>query len=80
MTTGLQFKTATPEQAARDALRQSRDLLGDYTRSYNAVSIPEDELLTLPPALREVYELNRRLGKDGREAKKRREQLGIMGR
>jgi hypothetical protein len=80
MTTGLQLKTATPEQAARDAIRQSRDLLGDYTRSYNSVSIPEDELLTLPPELRQVYELNRRLGKDSREAKKRREQLGLMGR
>lgn len=80
MTTGLQFKTATPEQAARDAIRQSRDLLGDYTRSHNSVTIPEDELLTLPPALRQVYELNRRLGKDSREAKKRREQLGLMGR
>jgi hypothetical protein len=79
-TTGLQVKTATPEDAARDAQRQARELLKGHTRSYDSVSIAEDELLTLSPELRQVYELNRRLGKDSREAKKRREQLGLMGR
>lgn len=76
--TGLTVTAATEDEKRYDAQKQGDFLLRRYSKSFRKPVIPEDVLLTLPPALQQAYQLNRRLDKDRADAKKRAQKLGLV--
>ena len=76
--TGLTVTAATQPEERYDAKKQIDFLLRRYSRSFRSPVIPEDVLMTLPPALQQAYQLNRRLDKDRADAAKRAKRLGLV--
>ena len=68
--TGLTISTPTAEQRDYDAAREASDALDPYKKTFSKAVIPEDVLLTLPPDVQRVYQLQRRLDKDRRDRQK----------